>query len=151
MGVYASREELAAYVADNSYAVLPGDEESEERLLARAERTVDLALGPWPFFSNGRKLDPESLDVVQREALSRATCAACEHELLVGLALLAGDSEYAPNNVTVIMPTLITPPRMLRELAGHGLVRRSGTVTTPPNPETGEPGWPVGQSAGTPA
>jgi hypothetical protein len=142
MALYASTADLEAYVADNPDAVLSGDPEAQERLLARAERTVDLALGPWPFLESGRKLDPETLDEVQRAALSRATCAAAEHELIIGLSVLAGDADYAPSEVQIALPTLITSPRMLRELAGHNLVRRSGCVTTPPDPTTGSPGWP---------
>lgn len=137
MALYATQAALAAYVADNADVALPGDEEAVQRLLERAERRVDLALGPWPVLSTGRKIDPASLDLVQRSALERATCAAAEHELVVGVGFLVGEEDYLPGEVSILRQPLRTSPRMLEELAGHGLVKRSGTVATPPETAPG--------------
>jgi hypothetical protein len=131
MATYATAEQLQDYVADNKEAVVPGDDEGVERLLARAERVVDSVLGPWPYLSTGRKLDPASLDLAQREALARATCAAAEFELLVGPEWVAGGMEVMPAQLAVIRQPARVAPKVLQELAGFGLIRRSGTVVTP--------------------
>ena len=130
MPTYASEADLVEYVRDNPHAALPVDVEARARLLERAERRVDEALGPWPLLSTGRKLDPAALDLVQRSALARATCAAAEHELLLGPEFFVGDDDYLPNDVSILRRASRVSPRMLQELSGTGLIRRSGTVTT---------------------
>lgn len=130
MALYASESDLLDYLADSPELTAPGGE-AAERLLERAEREVDRALGPWPILSTGRKLDPALLDLVQRAAVARATCAAAEHLLLLDPATLAGDDDYVPNEVTVLRRAQRVSPKMLAELSGHGLVRYSGTVVTP--------------------
>lgn len=132
MAVYASAADLAAYVADNPELPLPAAPEAQERLLARAERAVDLVLGPWPRFANGRKLDPAALDTTQRAALSRATCAAAEHLAMLDPAFWVGDDDFLPNEVSILRRAPRVSPRMLEELAGHGLLKRSGTVASSP-------------------
>lgn len=137
MALYATPAELEAYVADNPDADFPDSAEVVERLLVRAEGVVDRAVGPWPYLSTGRRLDPASLDLVQREALSRATCAAAEHLLVVDPGFLAGAEDYLPGQVSIAYRAMRNSPRVLEELAGHGLIRRSGTaapdpVVTPP-------------------
>ncbi len=77
MGVYATPAEVRAFCVDSGVRVSEIDE-NVERLIARAEIDVDLVVGPWPRFSNGRKFDPSSLSVTARAALSRATCAQVE-------------------------------------------------------------------------
>lgn len=134
MAVYATPEALTDYIASNEDATLPGDPVAVQRLLARAERQVDLVVGPWPRFSSGLKFDPALLDVTQRAALSRATCAAAEHLLVVDASFLAGAEDFAPGEVSILYRAMRDAPRVLEELAGHGLVRRSGTVVTPVEP-----------------
>lgn len=130
MAVYATEAELDSYLLDTPEVSAPGGEGSE-RLLARAEREVDRALGPWPRFANGLKLDPAQLDTTQRAALSRATCAAAEWLLLLDPATIAGDDDYLPDGAVILRRAQRVSPKMLAELAGHGLVRYSGTVVTP--------------------
>ncbi|MEJ7568415.1 MAG: hypothetical protein WKF41_09130 [Gaiellaceae bacterium] len=127
---YATPQELLEYLLDNDEVVAP-DAEAVGRLLGRAEGDVDRAVGPWPVLSTGRKFDPPALDLVQRAALSRACCAACEFRLQLGESGLVGDDDYAPEGVQVIRRGGRTSPKMLEELSGSGLVRRSGTVVTP--------------------
>src|SRR4051812_25054615 len=110
---------------------MPADD-AVERLLERAERDVDAVVGPWPRFTTGLKFDPAQLDVVQRAALARATCAAAEFRLVIGEDALVGDEDYLPNEVTVLRRAATVSPKMLAELAGSGLVRRS--VTARPDP-----------------
>jgi len=129
MAAYASRQELQDYLSGNPVAQLP-DEPEVERLLERAQRAVDRVLGRWPLLSTALKLDPGSLDLVQRAALSRATCAACEHILSLDAEFWSGDDDYLPNEVSILRRAQRVSPRMMEELAGHGLIRRSGTVTT---------------------
>lgn len=140
--VYAIRSDLETLRVTNPDVEVPGDRAAQDALLEAAEIAVDLVLGPWPRYANGRKLDPSTLDVAQREALKRATLAACEHLLSVDRDVLLGADSYAPDGVQVVARTLFTSPQMLRELAGHGLVRKSGTVTTLPDPARGIEGWP---------
>jgi hypothetical protein len=134
MGVYATQAELVEYAQGDPDALLPASSEETEALLVRAERTVDLVLGPIPRDeATGRKLDPADLTDAQRDALSRATCAAALHELALTRAVVEGrDSEYTPSEVReVIGVTAFPPVQTLRELAGYDLIRTSGTVTTP--------------------
>jgi hypothetical protein len=133
MGVYATADDLADYAAGDPEALLPPTDEEIEALLSRAERVVDLVLGPIPRDeATGRKLDPADLTDAQRDALSRATCAAALHELALTRAVVEGrDSEYTPSEVReVIGVTAFPPTQTLRELAGYDLIRTSGTVTT---------------------
>jgi len=134
MALYSTTQELADYVASNEDATLPASPEATQRLLERAEGVVDRALGPWPYLSTGRKLDPAALDLVQRAALSRATAAAAEHLLVVDASFLAGAEDFAPGEISVLYRAMRDAPRVLEELAGHGLVKRSGTVVTPVEP-----------------
>jgi hypothetical protein len=45
--------------------------------------------------------DPSLLSEAQQRALARATCAACEWQLHVGRALVAGDWEHMPAALTI--------------------------------------------------
>jgi hypothetical protein len=67
-----------------------------------------------------------------REALSRATCAQVEFALAMGVDVLVG----AQDNIASLGSITFRPgplprigPRVPEELAGHGLIIRSGTVT----------------------
>jgi hypothetical protein len=131
MAVYATRADLESYLAGDPDAVPPDDDEAVERMLERAELLVDEALGGVyddAILDGLRKLDPEDLSASQARALSRATCAACAWELDVGLPVSRGGLDFQPEQVVVLARPAPVPPLMLRELAGHGLIRRSGTV-----------------------
>jgi hypothetical protein len=71
VAIYASVSDLESYVADNPEVTLSGGSEAVERLLQRAERDVDRALGPYPVLATGRKLDPTVISAPQRGALAR--------------------------------------------------------------------------------
>lgn len=78
---YADLDDLEAYiegwVTDNAQAA--------NRLLVRAERDVDLILGPLPRRSdNGLKLKPAELQGWEADALARAVCAQAEHRFRMG-------------------------------------------------------------------
>jgi hypothetical protein len=136
MALYADTAALAAWLADTPDVALPADDEAAERLLRRAEERVDAQLGALPaIYEMGRKLDPGQLRPDQIVALRRATCAAAEHELTVGLDYLIGSEDYGPEGVVVLRQPLRTSPRMLEELAGHGFPVRSGCVPTPEPPQ----------------
>lgn len=133
MAVYATADDLAAYIVDNDEVKRPtGD--AAERLLERAQRDVDAVVGPWPRFSNGLKFDPTQLDVVQADALNRATCAAAEFRLQLGEATLVGDDDYLPGDVAVLRRAAAVSPKLLAELAGSGLLKRTGTAGLSPDP-----------------
>jgi hypothetical protein len=132
MAVYASQTDLAAWVEDNPYVMLPGEDEAVERLLQAAERAVDRAIGGTTRDGpNGLRVDPDALDEDAREALRRATCAAAEHLEMLGPEFWVAEDDFLPNEVTILRRAQRESPRMLEELAGHGLVRRSGCVATP--------------------
>jgi hypothetical protein len=135
MATYATIADFGLYVLDNTEVQLPTEEDAVERLLERAERRVDQALGPYPLsFAGELKLDPEALTAAQQAALARATCAAAEHELLVGLDFLAGGDDFLSGDVTVLRQPIRISPRMIEELTGTGLLRRSGCAAPEPSP-----------------
>lgn len=131
MATYATAAQLADYVLDNEDVSAPqGD--AAERLLRRAERDVDRVVGPWPILSTGLRFDPGMLPVTAREALARATCAAAEFRLLVGESELVGDADYVPEQVRLLRAAPRIAPKILEELAGHGLIVTSYTVAPDP-------------------
>lgn len=145
MATYAAEDDLFAYVADDRVA-LRGlrayDDAMIETLLERGERAVDNVIGgdpPDPV--TGLRLDPATLTVAQQGALSRAVCAYCQWELHVGRSFVVGDSVEVPNGLAIASPAARTPPAMLAELSGFGLMKRSGTVHADPapTPPTGHP------------
>jgi hypothetical protein len=130
MSTYANAEDLQSYVEDNPAVVLPADD-AIDRLLERAERRVDAVLGPYAVDEDtGLKLDPEALSDAQAAALSRATCASAEHELIVGPAFYVGEDDYLPGELTVLTRATRQAPKVLEELSGSGLIVWSGTVTS---------------------
>lgn len=137
MATYAAADDLNAYLAADRSARrnLRGiDDDGIERMLQRGERAVDLVLGPtYPRdLVTGLKLDPATLTQAQRDALSRAVCAYVEWVLLVSTAVEAGDSIEAPVNLAIVQPAARQPPKMVAELAGYGLLKRSATVIPDP-------------------
>lgn len=144
MSTYASGRQVIDYLQGNPDLDLPPgvDEDGEaipsselERLIAASERDVDRLLGPIPMLATGRKLDAASLSAAQRAALSRATAAACEFRLAVGPEELTGETDYLSGELTMLRRASRPPgPRAAEELAGFGLVRRSGCALPDPPP-----------------
>lgn len=136
MGVYTSPDAVRAYVQDNRAAVRAlrnAGDDALERLIARAQHAVDLVVGgELADPSTGLRLDPAALTEAQASALSRATCAWVEWAVMVGLPFVSGDSVEAPAALAQVSPAARTPPQLRVELAGFGLLRRSGTVIPEP-------------------
>jgi hypothetical protein len=130
--IYASVAEMRVYVEDNpAVAAVLGDDATVERLLERNEHRVDGVLGPYPIDpDSGLKLNPTDLTTPQKDALSRATCAAAEHEVMVGHDFLVGEEDLIPGELQVLRRGSRQAPKMVEELAGTGLVTYSGTVAT---------------------
>jgi hypothetical protein len=135
VATYATADELAEYVADSVAVDMPDDADAIERLLQRAERSVDAVLGPHELQPDGLKLDPSALTAVQSAALSRATCAAAEFEVLMGIDTLAGAETFIPAQLAVLRRSATTAPKVVGELIGTGLVTRSGCAAPTPAPE----------------
>jgi hypothetical protein len=135
VGVYTTSDEVRLYIQDNRSAVRAlrnADDGTFERLIARAQHAVDLVVGGSPADpSTGLRLDPAALTSAQATALARATAAWIEWAVIVGLATVAGDSVEAPSSLAVVQPAARYPPKVVSELAGYGLVKRSGTVIPP--------------------
>ena len=127
MATYATAAELDAYLLDTPEVSAPGGE-ATERLLQRAERQVDLVVGPWPRFSSGLKFDPALLDTTQQAALSRACCAAAQFLLVVDAETLIGDDDYLPDGAVILRRAAKVSPKMVAELSGHGLLKYTGTA-----------------------
>ena len=131
VSVYAAAANLREYAQDSG-VLIPADNAEAERLLVRAELDVDLIAGPWPILSTGRKFDPPTLPVTAREALRRGTCAQAVFRIAKGEDELIGTvDDIACFGSLTLRPGVIVPrigPRVLEELAGHGLLIRSGTV-----------------------
>jgi hypothetical protein len=83
-------------------------------------------------FSNGRKFDPPALTAPQRDALTRATCAAAEYRLVTGEGELIGAEDGIASVAGVVTfsrnPVPRVAPKLLEELAGAGLFLASGTL-----------------------
>ena len=144
MATYASANDLAAYVAANRAAqrsLRRIDPDRIETLLQRGERAVDGVVGPaWPRDSaTGLRLNPAALTQAQRDAAARATCAFAEWVLTIGAEVEAGDAVERPSGVAFAQPPARQPPKLLSELAGYGLLRRTATVAADPEPPPGHP------------
>src|SRR5690349_18452099 len=126
MPTYATADDLQAYVTGNPAVTLPQDIDA---LLERAERRVDALVGPHDRDSTGRKFVVNELTTAQAAALSRATCAAAEHELLAGPSTIVGSDDFIygthDGNVSVLRRASRTPPKVLEELEGFGLLTYS--------------------------
>lgn len=127
--VYAAPEDVRAFCQVSGVAV-PADAEVVS-LIERAQIDVDLVCGPWPRFSSGLRFDPPLLLAPAREALKRATCAQVEYLLEVGVRqLVAPDDLLSVGGLSFAgRPLPRVGPRLLEELAGHGLILWSGTVS----------------------
>ena len=145
MSTYASGRQVIDYLQGNADLDLPPgvDEDGEaipsselERLIAASERDVDRLLGPIPMLATGRKLDPATLSPAQREALSRAVGAAVEFRLMLDAETLTGADDFVPGGEVTLIRRASRPPgpRVHEELAGFGLVKRSGCALPDPPP-----------------
>jgi hypothetical protein len=143
MPVYATAQQVIEYVgSDNPDVELPDGVDSDgellpgselERLIAHAERDVDRELGPIPKLTTGLKLDPAALTEAQRGALARATAAAVEFRASLDAETLVGADDYLSGEVSIIRRAGRPPgPRVREELAGFGLVKRSGCAVPDP-------------------
>lgn len=107
-----------------------------DRLLDRAARQIDHALGPRPVLASGWKLAPALLTPAQVDALARAVTAQALHrfeqgeqETDSGLPQFISTPEF-----TVRQPPGRVSPAALEALAGQGLLTFSGTVSDLPPP-----------------
>jgi hypothetical protein len=114
VSVYATPEEVRAYVCMEAAVLLPKDDADLEAMI----ETAELA----------------DLSVVQVAALSRATAAAVEWRAMIGEDVLAEgeDGLEAVGSVQLGETPRPPAPKMIEELAGHGFAWRSGTVAPPP-------------------
>lgn len=137
---YATIEDLTAYLREDGIptARIP-DDEAAERLLARAEREVDRAIGGPPHPTRRRRLEPSLLTAAQAEALARATCAQASFLLEQRPRTLIGADDGLTSIGELAFSARPLPrlgARVLEELAGFGLLARSGTVA--PSPVTSD-------------
>jgi hypothetical protein len=89
-------------------------------------------IGGPPVIDGELRLDPEALTASQAAALSRATCAQAAHLLRLGPSYLSEPEDLATGDIRVLRPATRVAVSAHEEAAGFGLVRRSGTVYTPP-------------------
>ena len=82
MATYATQEEFEAYVP----GWVTDNPDELEKVLERAERDIDMALGRYgPVDSEtGLKLAPSTLEEWRRRALSNATCAQAYYRIIKG-------------------------------------------------------------------
>lgn len=137
MGVYATADEFKAYAEDILRpGELPADDAGIERLIARAERDVDNAVGGPPHPDTDRRVDPATISPAQQAALSRATCAAAVFRISQRERVLVGaDDGIQTMAGLTFRPASWLPrqsPVMLQELSGYGLLQHSGSATAPP-------------------
>lgn len=133
MGAYATAAQVTSALA--AYPDLtPPSGELLDHLIALGESAVDRRLGPYvgdPL--TGRKLDATLLNAGQRAALVRAVAVAVGH-----LSQLDGEQALGVDDV---LPASLAPQRgaglavrIDEQLAGHGLVARSGCAAPDPVP-----------------
>ncbi len=143
MATYATAEQVLEYLADSDVELsVERDGAGEllpsprlERLIAHAERDVDRAIGGPPIpLATGLRLDPTTLPAAQRAALSRAVGAAVEYRLSIDPEALVGADDFLPGGDLTVLRRASRPPgpRVLEELAGYGLVKRSGCALPDP-------------------
>lgn len=141
MATYATQADFEAYVEGWTTS----DPAALERLLERAERDVDSAVGRWDRQDNGLKFgtpatdNEQGLTDLQKDALARATCAQAEYRLAMGEAFFV---EAQPENVsgpdysqTGALPRI--GPKVYDELEGTDLMR----LTTRLSGRGSRPGW----------
>lgn len=141
MSTYATRAEVEAYLSRSAYPEdpdppLPPGAEGDE-LIRDGERDVDDEIGGGPAdLTTGLKLNPALLTAAQRAALARAVGAAVEHRLLVDVEDRAAAGAYGPTDeVTELRPPAWIAPKILKELAGFGLLEDRWCASPTPEPD----------------
>lgn len=140
MGTYATVEDFRSYAADILRSgEIPADDDAAERLIARAEQDVDRAIGGPPHADTDRRVDPATIPAAQVAALSRATCAAAIFRIVQRERVLVGADDGLISAGSIQFRQIGWLPRqspvMLEELAGYGLLQRSGSA----QPDVDEP------------
>jgi len=135
MAVYAAASDLASYLAGiDSDLRPPTGAAAVEALLTAAEQDVDRVCGAYPKLPTGLVFAPALLTLPQQDALRRATCAAAEFRIASGDEVI-GASEFLSGNLQLAWRGPRPPgQRVLEELAGYGLIRRSGCAAPTPLP-----------------
>ena len=133
---YCTQEDFEAYVE----GWVTTDPDALKRLLQRAERDIDNAVGNWPRDeTTGHKFDPATLLGYQVDALSRATCAQAEYRNSMGdefFVRAQHAAEQGPDfSTTGRLPYV--GPKVWMELEGTGLLR----LTTGFSNRTNRPPW----------
>ena len=133
MGAYASQEQIQAELAGHADLQLPSGNDLE-KLIEAGQRAVDRRLGPLATDPvSGLKLSPILLTIAQRAALARAVAIAVGHLALSDAEVTFGTTDFLPEQVRVL-PTPAMGELLDAELAGHGLIARSGCVLPDPDP-----------------
>lgn len=127
---YATASEVDDYLFEAQ--INPPEQGPTPELIERAERDVDRVIGgPLPEGA-ALRLDPALLTDSQRTALARAVGAQVEYRLLSGETSFAESEDVSGPDLTVISRWTRIGPKVAEELAGHGLIRRSGTAAPSP-------------------
>lgn len=130
---YATEADLTAYAAGTAYEDrIPADGAARDRLLELAEGDLDQQAFPAVAIDDatGRKILLGDLDVQEKAALSRATCAQAvfrvemgdEHFTRAQRERVTGRAFAAEGKLPIL------GPQASRELAAAGLFARSTTV-----------------------
>ena len=128
---YATPAEVTAALAAHSDLALPGGD-ALVALIAAAERAVDCRLGPLAVDAvSGLKLTPELLNDAQRAALVRATAVAVAHLSLLDVEQAFGTDDVLPQRLVAVRGAGLDV-RLDEQLAGVGLIARSGTAGPDP-------------------
>jgi len=131
MGTYATAAEVVAELAAYSDLQLPSGD-ALERLIDQAERAVDRRIGGHlvdPM--NGRRVVPLLLTSWQREALKHAVAVAVGHLSEQDTEAAFGHDDLLPVSLQRIHGDGLNR-KIDAELAGSGLVRRSGCARPDP-------------------
>jgi hypothetical protein len=152
MALYSSREALDLYLAGDPRVQrhvrgMPDDQ--VEGLLMRGQWAVDNVVGEaWERDpETGLRFPEDVLDTLtdgQRQAISNSCCAYVEWLVIVGTTVEAGDSVEAPGQLTTVRAPAEITPKLVGELAGYGLLKRTATASPSPPPA----GHPWAEEAG---
>lgn len=134
MSAFASVEQFRAFTIDDD-GLDPLDDAAVERALDRAGRDVERWLG-WPApVTDSPRIDLLTLTAYQAAALARAVCAQSQYRLRLSeedFAVPEDGIRSIDTGQGGITFAANPPPRFApvaaEELAGAGLLRRSGTV-----------------------
>jgi len=133
MGVYASQAQITTELAPHPELGLPSGA-ALDALISAAERAVDARLGPLlrdPI--SGAKLVPALLTAAQRAAVVRAVATAAGHLSQLDSEAAFGLDDYLPSLLSLQRGDGLGA-RIDSELAGFGLLARSGSALPDPVP-----------------